>query len=157
MGQDSVTGILFATFVEAKPFILNLALKEMERDPFPVFANGSLQLIVSGIGKVNAAMACTHLIMKYGPGRILNDRMFACRRRPAHSAGRSERIHRVLHKLDGELIHPRISFIIERMLGIRLVAVAQQLQQLPELTALADCIEIVLPMGLICENQMGIE
>jgi adenosylhomocysteine nucleosidase len=72
MGQDSVSGLVFATLVEAKPFIENLALKETKIAPFPIYANGGLHLIISGIGKVNAAMAATYLIVHYRPGRIFN-------------------------------------------------------------------------------------
>jgi adenosylhomocysteine nucleosidase len=67
-----VIGIVMASMLEAAPIVRMLGLKEIEADPFPVFGGDRLRLIVSGIGKANAAMACTYLIGAYGPHAICN-------------------------------------------------------------------------------------
>lgn len=56
------TGIVIATMLEAEPFIAGLSLKLEAHEPFPVYTAGEIALVVSGIGKVNAALAAAHLI-----------------------------------------------------------------------------------------------
>ncbi len=72
MSEDSVIGIVVATLLEADPFIKRLLLEKYEDDPFAVYGNDRVRLILSGIGKANAAMACTCLIMTSHPRLILN-------------------------------------------------------------------------------------
>jgi adenosylhomocysteine nucleosidase len=64
MQQDPVIGLVMATMLEAKPFVSGLGLKEYETLPFNIFGNDSILLIISGIGKANAAMACTFFIQR---------------------------------------------------------------------------------------------
>jgi nucleoside phosphorylase len=61
-----------ATHLEAKPFIIGLSLVREESEPFPVYRNKNLMLIVSGIGKANAAMACACVCLKFKPSCIIN-------------------------------------------------------------------------------------
>lgn len=65
-------GLVFATLLEADPFIKGFSLKDCEREPFAVYRNETFRLIISGIGKANAAMACAYIIRKYHPSCICN-------------------------------------------------------------------------------------
>lgn len=56
------TGIVIATMLEAAPFISGLSMVQETHEPFPVYTAGDMALIVSGIGKVNAALAAAHLV-----------------------------------------------------------------------------------------------
>ena len=56
-----------ATRIEADPFIVGLRLDQVESAPFAVYGNGNVILIISGIGKTNAAVATAYLILKYAP------------------------------------------------------------------------------------------
>jgi len=51
-----------ATMLEAAPFIHGLSMVQETREPFPLYTSGDLALVISGIGKVNAALAAAHLI-----------------------------------------------------------------------------------------------
>lgn len=65
-------GLIMATMLEAKPFVLGLNLQQVAEKPFAVFARPNLRLILSGIGKANAAMATSHLILCHHPTLICN-------------------------------------------------------------------------------------
>lgn len=56
------TGIVMATMLEAAPFISGFGMVLESREPFPVYVAGELVLVISGIGKVNAALASAHII-----------------------------------------------------------------------------------------------
>lgn len=58
--------------MEAEPFIEGLNLKELEVRPFQVYMGGDVLMAISGIGKVNAAMATTYACLKYDPEWVLN-------------------------------------------------------------------------------------
>lgn len=72
MSEDFVAGIVMATVLEAEPFIKGLSLRQCEKEPFAVYENNRIRVIISGIGKANAAMSCTYLIMKFHPSDIFN-------------------------------------------------------------------------------------
>ena len=72
MSSDPVIGLIIATMLEADPFIKGLALAECETEPFPVYGKDGIYLIISGIGKANAAMACTYFIEHYHPVCLCN-------------------------------------------------------------------------------------
>ena len=72
MQKDSLTGLVMATLMEAKPLIQGLALERTNDPFFPLFRKPGTVLIISGIGKSNAAMAAFHLSSFYKPDRILN-------------------------------------------------------------------------------------
>ena len=67
-----MTGLIMATRIEADPFIQGLKLEKMENSFFHVYSNDDVTLIISGIGKTNAAMATTYMISTFSPNRILN-------------------------------------------------------------------------------------
>lgn len=65
-------GIVMASTMEAQPFIDGLALKQEASSPIPIYAGKELVLIISGIGKANAAAATAYLCTKYQPSLICN-------------------------------------------------------------------------------------
>jgi adenosylhomocysteine nucleosidase len=69
---DIVTTIVMATMLEAKPFVLGMSLRQTEKVPFRLFQNEAVLLIISGIGKANAAMATAYVCLKYKPLCIFN-------------------------------------------------------------------------------------
>lgn len=72
MEKDTVTAIVMATMLEAKPFVLGMSLIQSRKKPFAVFQNDNVFLIISGIGKANAAMATGYLCYKCHPARVCN-------------------------------------------------------------------------------------
>ncbi|MCP4129832.1 MAG: 5'-methylthioadenosine/S-adenosylhomocysteine nucleosidase [bacterium] len=66
------TGILMATYLEAAPFVSGLSLTRIEEKPFPVYEGSGEYLILSGIGKANAAMAASYLIYKHNTRVVVN-------------------------------------------------------------------------------------
>jgi adenosylhomocysteine nucleosidase len=64
--------LVMATFLEAKPFIENLDLKQEQKHPFPLFANAVLRLVISGVGKANAAMATALYCHQFKPACLGN-------------------------------------------------------------------------------------
>ena len=61
-----------ATMLEAKPFVQQMSLKQIPDSPFLVFQNREVLLLVSGIGKTNAAMATAYLCTAFNPVEIFN-------------------------------------------------------------------------------------
>ena len=61
-----------ATMVEAKPFVLGMSLKKWGQQPFPVFKNENVILVISNIGKANAAMAAAYCCQRFNPSCIVN-------------------------------------------------------------------------------------
>ena len=57
-------GLIAATRLETDPLISLLGLSAELSDPFPVFQSHDVRLIISGVGKVNAAMAAAYLILR---------------------------------------------------------------------------------------------
>ncbi|MBW1727472.1 MAG: hypothetical protein JRF31_05960 [Deltaproteobacteria bacterium] len=72
MEKDTVTAIVMATLLEAKPFVLGMSLKQRRKEPFAVFQNDHILLIISGVGKANAAMATGYSCDKYHPVCVCN-------------------------------------------------------------------------------------
>jgi adenosylhomocysteine nucleosidase len=72
MEKNPVIGIVMATMGEAKPFVEGLSLMRIERDPFQVFLKDNIVLVISGIGKANAAMGAMYCCHKYKPGLLCN-------------------------------------------------------------------------------------
>lgn len=64
--------MVIATIMEAEPFINLLGLEETGDQPFPVYKGDDVLLIISGIGKANAAMATTYACSMLKPEWILN-------------------------------------------------------------------------------------
>jgi nucleoside phosphorylase len=65
-------GLIMATRMEAQPFIEGLTKEPVEEKPFPLYRGGGYVLIISGIGKVNAAVATAMLAVKYDIRQIFN-------------------------------------------------------------------------------------
>lgn len=61
-----------ATLLEAEPFIAGLSLKAYEKEPFEIYGNENVVLMISGIGKANAAMSCAYLLLRYTPVCVCN-------------------------------------------------------------------------------------
>lgn len=64
--------VIMATFIEAKPFIEGLPFEKLDQAPFPTFQYENMVLMISGMGKVNAAMAAVYGCLKYRPDHVLN-------------------------------------------------------------------------------------
>jgi nucleoside phosphorylase len=72
MQGNATVGLVMATYLEAQPFIESMPMEEEGRRPFRIFRGGDIILIISGIGKTNAAVAASYLIMQYNVGVIFN-------------------------------------------------------------------------------------
>jgi len=72
MDKNPVTAIIMATMLEAKPFVQGMALEQSATKPFLIFKNDNILLIISGIGKTNAATATTYSLGKFNPACICN-------------------------------------------------------------------------------------
>ena len=72
MEKDPLISIVMATMMEAKPFVLGMSLKKYGKKPFPIFKNGNILLVISGIGKANAAMASAYCCREFNPSCICN-------------------------------------------------------------------------------------
>ena len=72
METDIVTAIVMATMLEAKPFVLGMPLHQTRKSPFRLFQSDGMLLIISGIGKANAAMATAYGCLKFNPACIFN-------------------------------------------------------------------------------------
>ena len=67
-----MNGIIMASMMEALPFINGLNLVLDKKSPFTVYKNDDYCLIISGIGKVNATLATSCLILEYDVNSIFN-------------------------------------------------------------------------------------
>lgn len=72
MPEHFLIALLMATLLEAEPFIERLSLKIYEKNPFEVYGNEDTVLMISGIGKANAAMSCAYLLLRYAPICVFN-------------------------------------------------------------------------------------
>jgi len=70
--KHSLICLLMATTLEAKPFIDGLSLIRESEKPFPVYKNKNYILIISGIGKTNAAIACAYTCLTFPNCSIIN-------------------------------------------------------------------------------------
>ena len=65
-------GIVMATRLEAQPFLKGLKADEPKEHPVPTYRSDRTVLVISGIGKVNAAIATTYCHLAFRPDLILN-------------------------------------------------------------------------------------
>jgi nucleoside phosphorylase len=72
MSKHPVIGLVMATMLEAAPIVRDLALAEQEPEAFAVYIDEKIALIISGIGKANAAMASAYLIHTRRPEVVCN-------------------------------------------------------------------------------------
>ncbi len=70
--KDHILAIVMATMMEAKPFVHGMGLVNIEQKPFSLFRSGNIFLIISDIGKANAAMAAAYCCHKLEPNCIFN-------------------------------------------------------------------------------------
>lgn len=61
-----------ATMLEAKPFVAGFSMEKTAASPFPVFQSPGRILIISGIGKTNAAIATCYGCLTFCPKRVWN-------------------------------------------------------------------------------------
>jgi len=72
MGERSVTLLIMATLLEAKPFVSGLGLSLFCEKPFQVFKNDRQVLVISGIGKTHAAAAVCYGCLTFSPQTVVN-------------------------------------------------------------------------------------
>ena len=65
-------GLIIATRIEAAPFVEVLGLQASGEAGFHVYKGDGIVLVVSGIGKANAAMAVTYCCFAFHPRWIVN-------------------------------------------------------------------------------------
>ncbi|MCF8028378.1 MAG: hypothetical protein K9K81_08430 [Desulfobacteraceae bacterium] len=65
-------GLIMATYIEAKPFVEKTNWLGSEKKPFPVYYGNRVILVVSGMGKANAAAACAWLCVRESVKSIVN-------------------------------------------------------------------------------------
>ncbi len=64
--------LMMATFLEAEPFILKMRMQKKQKTSFPLYVGRDTILVISGVGKVQAAMAATYACLSLRPEIILN-------------------------------------------------------------------------------------
>jgi adenosylhomocysteine nucleosidase len=96
-------GIIIATMMEAEPFIQCFGMKEVEARPFTVYEGRDAFVVISGIGKVNAAMATSYACLKFDPVLILNLGAAGA----TESATEPGRIYHVEKTIEPDRIHLR--------------------------------------------------
>lgn len=72
MAQKPIIGLIIATRMEAVPFLEGLECRKIQDFPFEVFLGEDAVIVISGIGKVNAAMASAFAAMTFSPACIIN-------------------------------------------------------------------------------------
>jgi adenosylhomocysteine nucleosidase len=72
MEKNSLTAVIMATMLEAKPFVSEMSFEPVSKKPFLVFKKKKLLLVICGIGKANAAMATAYCCTKYKPDTVFN-------------------------------------------------------------------------------------
>lgn len=136
-------GLIMATMLEAKPFVLGLELEQVAEKPFPVFVRTDLRLIISGIGKVNAAMATSHLILCHHPTLVCNPGA-AGATNDAYSLGACRHIERIIEPDRPDLLTGAPSILTPDILpNFPLASLATQdrpVRDQAERTALAPCL-----------------
>ncbi|MDT8390904.1 MAG: hypothetical protein RRC34_10395 [Lentisphaeria bacterium] len=72
MKKRDLIGLLMATELEAEPLISEHGFAAAGEHPFPTYSHGDVVLVLSGIGKANAAAAAAWLITTFAPRRVIN-------------------------------------------------------------------------------------
>ncbi|MBA2882258.1 nucleoside phosphorylase [Desulfosalsimonas propionicica] len=72
MSKHHRIGLIMATYIEAKPFVEKINWLGSEKKPFPVYYGNRVILVVSGMGKANAAAACAWLCVRESVQSIVN-------------------------------------------------------------------------------------
>jgi adenosylhomocysteine nucleosidase len=109
-GDRPLIGVIMATLLEAEPFIEALGMEKVRERLLTVYRRGETILIISGIGKVNAAVATTFCCSVFDPEWILNLGA-AGATKPSHRLGEIYHITKVVEydrpllRSDGPHIH----------------------------------------------------
>jgi len=82
-----LAGIVMATRLEAGPFIRLFNLREIESRPFPIYEGNQFILVISGIGKANAAMVTAYMCTRFHPEWVLNAGAAGATRESAEPGG----------------------------------------------------------------------
>ena len=72
MQKTPLMGLILATRMEAEPFVAALGLGSIEKTPLPAYIGEGIVLVISGIGKTNAAIAATYCCTTFHPQWIVN-------------------------------------------------------------------------------------
>ncbi len=72
MPERPIVGVIMATLLEAEPFIEALGMEKVQVGPLVAYRQEGVVLVVSGIGKVNAAVATAACCTLFRPHRLLN-------------------------------------------------------------------------------------
>jgi adenosylhomocysteine nucleosidase len=64
--------LIFATRLEAEPFIKSMGAVQFATAPVPLFHKGDMILAISGIGKANAAITTTYCCTTFSVAYVLN-------------------------------------------------------------------------------------
>jgi adenosylhomocysteine nucleosidase len=72
VSKESPIGIIMATRLEAAPFVEALGLAEVKRGRMALFEGEGVFLMLSGIGKTNAAIATAYCCTVFRPRWVLN-------------------------------------------------------------------------------------
>lgn len=72
MAENPLVGMVMATMLEAASLIEKVSLVKIADQPFLIYQGEDIVLVISGIGKTNAAMATTYCCLKYSPFWICN-------------------------------------------------------------------------------------
>ena len=72
MEKSPVTCIIMATMLEAKPFVNGMSLKKKREEPFQSYEADNLILVISGVGKTNAAVAAAYCCQEFRPSSVCN-------------------------------------------------------------------------------------
>ncbi|HEY5603069.1 MAG TPA: hypothetical protein VIM41_08185 [Gammaproteobacteria bacterium] len=103
--------IVVALSEEARPFIQYYRLKRLHhRHAFPVYGNDNIQLIVSGVGNLRAAVATGYLAGIRDSGRTtawLNAGIAGCKSLPV---GETVLAHKIIDTVSRQVFYPAICF-----------------------------------------------
>ncbi|MBT3362070.1 MAG: 5'-methylthioadenosine/S-adenosylhomocysteine nucleosidase [Chloroflexi bacterium] len=115
MSKNSLTAIIMATMLEAAPLVDILKMEKIEHGPFELYKNNEAVLVISGIGKANAAMATAYCCLTFGPKRIINLGA-AGALGPSHTLGEMYHINKVIEhdrpELGSDKLHVHIPGVL---------------------------------------------
>lgn len=98
--------LVCALFHEAKPLIEKYGLKQIVNQPYSVYANKSISLIVSGVGKKKSAEATRYLYESSGKNRNVAWLNIGIAGHRDYSLGQGYLIHKITDSLTGKSWYP---------------------------------------------------
>ena len=72
MQETPLIALILATRIEAEPFVQAIGLERAGEGPLPIYRGDGVMLVISGIGKTNAAIAVTYCCAAFHPQWIVN-------------------------------------------------------------------------------------